>query len=70
MTHSQIAEWAEAHKEEILAAVEADDYTGFCCHCGAEAYGVEPDGRGYVCSCCGEPAVYGAEELLLYLPFE
>lgn len=38
---------------------------GFCIACGEDADGVEPDARNYTCECCGEPAVFGAEELLL-----
>ena len=49
----------------VLAALEDDDSAGFCLHCGAEAYGVEPDARAYVCETCGQPRVYGAEELLI-----
>lgn len=37
--------------------------TGFCLACGNEADGVEPDARKYVCECCGQPKVYGLEEL-------
>ena len=51
--------------DQIIGAVETDDCRGFCISCGAEAYGVEPDARKYVCECCGKRAVYGAEELLL-----
>ena len=51
--------------DRILEAVQADDGTGFCMSCGAEAYGVEPDAHDYECETCGEDAVYGAEELLL-----
>jgi hypothetical protein len=43
---------------------EADD-EGRCLACGAEAYGVEPDARRYECEVCGEPKVYGLQELLL-----
>jgi hypothetical protein len=43
------------------------DDPGFCVRCGADALGVEPDTRQYECEVCGEPAVYGAEELLLCL---
>jgi hypothetical protein len=50
--------------DQIMQACEADDCRGFCTACGAEAYGVEPDARGYVCECCGKRAVFGAEELL------
>jgi len=38
---------------------------GFCLACGEEAEGVEPDARGYTCSSCEEPKVYGLEELVL-----
>jgi len=51
--------------DEILEAVAADDNRGWCLHCGAEAYGVEPDARRYRCECCQANAVYGAEEILI-----
>lgn len=39
---------------------------GFCLACGLEVEsGVEPDARKYPCESCGEPMVYGLEELLL-----
>lgn len=38
---------------------------GFCCACGADVYGVEPDADGYECDECGERAVYGAELLVM-----
>ena len=50
--------------ERIEAALNDDLCTGFCTACGEEAYGVEPDARGYQCECCGAKKVYGAEELL------
>lgn len=53
--------------DRVIAAIEEDDNLGFCLACGAEAYGVEPDARGYECETCGAPKVYGAEELLLML---
>jgi len=46
-------------------AMTSLDNPGFCVACGASADGVEPDARGYTCESCGEPGVYGAEELLL-----
>jgi len=52
-------------QDRILEAVEADDSLGFCIECGADAYGVEPDARRYICEECGKPAVFGAEELLI-----
>lgn len=51
--------------DQIMEAIESDDYMGFCLECGAEAYGVEPDARGYECESCGAKKVYGAEELLI-----
>lgn len=53
--------------ERVTAAVEDDDYTGFCRACGAERDNTEPDARQYKCDACGAPAVYGAEELLIEL---
>ena len=50
--------------DQIMQACDADDCRGFCVACGAEAYGVEPDARGYVCDECGKRTVYGADELL------
>lgn len=48
----------------VMRAVEQDDCLGFCTACGAKAHNVEPDAREYACESCGEPKVYGAEELL------
>ena len=41
------------------------DSTGFCIKCGAEQSGCEPDAQEYECESCGEPAVFGAQELLI-----
>lgn len=38
---------------------------GICRSCGEEQSGVEPDARGIKCQACGEPQVYGVEELAL-----
>lgn len=43
------------------------DNPGFCVSCGADADGCEPDAERYTCEACEQPAVYGAEELLLIL---
>ena len=55
--------------DRIFEAVErrmtALENPGFCNACGAEADGVEPDARNYDCESCGEPQVFGAEELML-----
>ena len=56
---------AKVTLEQIIEAVEADDYLGFCLACGSTAYNVEPDARRYACEECGKEKVYGAEELLL-----
>jgi hypothetical protein len=53
--------------QQVIEAVEADEYIGFCIHCGEEHYGIEPDARRYECEVCGKAGVYGAEELLLML---
>ena len=53
--------------DQVMAAVEEDQNTGFCIACGDEAYGVEPDARQYTCESCGKATVYGAEELLLVM---
>ena len=49
----------------ILRAVESGDNVGFCKACGEETEGVEPDARNYTCESCGQPEVYGAEEMLI-----
>lgn len=53
----------------VVAAVERRrrtlDDPGFCICCGLECLGVEPDARQHECEGCGEPGVYGAEELLM-----
>ena len=51
--------------EQIMAAAERDDNTGFCRACGAEQSGCEPDARNYECESCGKKQVFGAEELLI-----
>jgi predicted amidophosphoribosyltransferase len=53
--------------EALERAHSSLDNPGFCIRCGAEAEGVEPDARKYACESCGEPGVYGVEELLLCL---
>ncbi len=42
-----------------------ESYGGYCVACRDEAYGVEPDARGYACDSCGKPTVFGIEELLM-----
>ncbi len=43
------------------------DNPGFCLICGEEQEGCEPDARDYDCESCEAPAVYGAQELFLYM---
>jgi hypothetical protein len=56
--------------KRVLGAVkrqqETLDNPGFCIACGAEAEGCEPDMREGECESCGEPKVYGADELLFW----
>ena len=51
--------------KRLMAAVEADDNLGFCLACGAEHDGLEPDARRRTCEECGQPRVFGAEEILI-----
>lgn len=58
---------ADLSIDEVFTAAQADDYIGFCIHCGAEEYGVEPDARDYDRGCCPESSVYGAMEILFHI---
>ncbi len=58
----------------IVSAVKRsqrdDTYPGFCISCGRKAkQPCEPDAREYPCQfkSCGQPTVYGAEELLFHV---
>jgi hypothetical protein len=55
----------------LVEAVESEMFgvenPGFCLACGEENTGVEPDARGYTCEWCGEPCVYGAEEIVMMM---
>ena len=51
--------------DEIVEATIRNDCVGFCLACGEEAACVEPDARHFVCESCGQPQVFGAEELLI-----
>ena len=51
--------------DAVIDAIEQDDNLGFCLHCGAQAYGCEPDARNYTCDECGADQVFGAEEVLM-----
>jgi predicted RNA-binding Zn-ribbon protein involved in translation (DUF1610 family) len=60
---------ASVTQERIIEAVERHNHSldnpGLCVACGAEADGVEPDAERYECEACGEPSVWGAEQLLI-----
>jgi Zn finger protein HypA/HybF involved in hydrogenase expression len=45
--------------------IKASSNKGYCLACGKLAHNVEPDARKYTCEKCGNPKVYGAEELLM-----
>lgn len=51
----------------VLRSYSTLDNPGFCIACGEDADGCEPDARNYECNCCGEMAVFGAEELVLMI---
>ena len=38
---------------------------GLCVACGADAENVEPDATKTICNCCGRPAVYGVELIVV-----
>lgn len=43
------------------------DNPGFCIACGKSQDGCEPDARRYTCESCGKKAVYGSDELAMYM---
>jgi hypothetical protein len=51
--------------DRVMEAIQNDEMIGFCLGCGEENSPVEPDARRYTCESCGEPKVYGAEEILI-----
>ena len=57
--------------DRVMQAVQQRETTldnpGFCLACGEDVEGVEPDAREYECECCGEPKVYGAEEIMFMM---
>lgn len=63
--HPSITE--EVVSEAVKRRMTTLDNPGFCLACGQEADGCEPDAEGYECESCGEAAVYGADELLIYM---
>ncbi len=57
----------EAVTDAVERSMIGTENPGFCVKCGEEADGCEPDARNYKCESCGERAVFGAEELLIYI---
>lgn len=56
-------------ESRIVRAIKRDDGTGFCTACGKAQKYVEPDAENYTCAKCKQPAVSGAEQLLLLTVF-
>lgn len=56
---------AERVADALSRELTTLDNPGFCLACHAEAEGCEPDAEQYLCESCGEPAVYGAAEILI-----
>lgn len=52
-------------EEATARRMRSLDNPGFCTTCGHEHEGIEPDAANYDCEACGEPTVFGAEELLM-----
>lgn len=55
------------HPRLTSERVEAAACQGFCIACGEEAMTCEPDAEMDQCESCGERAVYGDAQLLLYM---
>lgn len=49
----------------VQRGMETLDNPGLCIACGEDVDSCEPDARKYTCEVCGEPAVYGVEEILM-----
>ena len=53
-------------QERVIEALENDELAGFCINCGEEYEELlEGDAREVECTACGEPKVYGAQEILI-----
>jgi hypothetical protein len=46
-------------------AINSGRDTGFCLACAEDTEGIEPDAGACLCPQCGEPKLYGAEDLLI-----
>lgn len=62
VTRTGLTQYKPSFKQ-VEAMTEAEQ--GWCLACGKRQDGVEPDARRYTCGKCGQPKVYGAEELVL-----
>lgn len=60
ITLARVCEAVQRHNTTL-------DNPGFCLFCGQEAEGVEGDATEVDCEFCGDPGVYGAEELLIVM---
>lgn len=69
-TSKEIRDFVAKNYDSIMDAAERQlfdcDNPGFCVKCGEEQEGHEPDARYHTCECCGETAVFGASELIMY----
>lgn len=56
--------------DRVMDYVRQDELIGICLACGEEYDSpLEPDAREVECQACGEPRVYGAQEILImYAP--
>ena len=52
-------------RDELVSDTFSLEMLGYCNACGVPGYGLEPDARRFVCEECGQPEVFGAEELLI-----
>ena len=56
--------------EQVMQAIAADNYIGFCRECGEEQEKCEPDLQREKCRSCGNFEVYGAEEMLIMIDYD
>lgn len=56
---------AKQYKPSMEYLMSMSDSEGFCVACGETQDGIEPDGRKYTCEHCGQPKVYGRDEIVL-----
>ena len=54
-------------EEMVVRRMTSLDNPGVSLGCGEEMDGVEPDARGYDCEACGEPRVFGADEVMIMM---